>query len=108
MNAAIVAIGSELLGPYRLDTNSLYLTDQLNRLGISVTLKTVVGDKERDISDAILNALKVAEVVITTGGLGPTADDLTRESVARLLGRRVLRDDHLAELIERRFRARGI
>lgn len=108
MHAEIIAVGSELLGPQRLDTNSLYLTDQLNHLGIDVHQKTVVGDDERQIAAAVESAMNRSEVVIVTGGLGPTADDLTREAVAGLLHRRLFRDDKLAEALERRFRNRGL
>ncbi len=108
MRAEIIAVGSELLGPHRLDTNSLFLTDHLNRLGIEVTQKTVVGDDEAQIAGAAGGALERAEVVVITGGLGPTADDLTRESVARLLGRRLTRDDRIVEALDRRFRNRGL
>ena len=107
MNAEIIAVGSELLGPHRLDTNSLFITSQLNRLGIEVRQKTVVGDDEAQIAAAMGAALERAEIVVVMGGLGPTADDLTRESVVRLLGRRLFRDARVAEVIENRFRARG-
>ena len=107
MNAEIIAVGSELLGPHRLDTNSLFITNQLNRLGIEVRQKTVVGDDEAQIAAAMGAALDRAEIVVVMGGLGPTADDLTRESVARLLGRPLFRDARVAEVIENRFRARG-
>ena len=107
MNAEIIAIGSELLGPHRLDTNSLFVTSQLNHLGIEVRQKTVVGDDEAQIAAAVGAALERAQVVVVMGGIGPTADDLTRESVARALGRRLFRDARVAELIEGRFRARG-
>ena len=107
MNAEIIAVGSELLGPHRLDTNSLFVTSQLNCLGIEVQGKTVVGDDEAQIASAVSAALESAEVVVVMGGLGPTADDLTREGVARLLGRRLFRDARVAEVIENRFRARG-
>ena len=107
MNAEIIAVGSELLGPHRLDTNSLFITNQLNRLGIEVRQKTVVGDDEAQIAAAMGAALERAEIVVVMGGLGPTADDLTRESVARLLGRRLSRDARVAEVIENRFRVRG-
>ena len=107
MNAEIIAVGSELLGPHRLDTNSLFITNQLNRLGIEVQQKTVVGDDEAQIAAAMGAALERAEIVVVMGGLGPTADDLTRESVVRLLGRRLFRDARVAEVIENRFRARG-
>ena len=107
MNAEIIAVGSELLGPHRLDTNSLFVTNQLNRLGIEVQQKTVVGDDEAQIAAAVGAALERADVVVVMGGLGPTADDLTRESVALVLGRRLFRDSRVAEVIEHRFRARG-
>ncbi len=107
MNAEIIAVGSELLGPHRLDTNSLFITNQLNRLGIEVRQKTVVGDDEAQIAAAMGAALERAEIVVVMGGLGPTADDLTRESVVRLLGRRLSRDARVAEVIEKRFRTRG-
>ena len=108
MNAEIIAVGSELLGPHRLDTNSLFLTEQLNGMGIEVRQKTVVGDDEAQIAAAMGAALERGEVVVVMGGLGPTADDLTRESVSRLLGRRLFRDGRIAEAIERRFGARGL
>jgi nicotinamide-nucleotide amidase len=83
----IIAIGSELLLGGRLDTNSLFLTDALAALGIEVRWKTVVGDDVTDIMDAIRTAARRADLVVTTGGLGPTEDDLTREAVARVTGR---------------------
>ena len=85
--AEIIAIGSELLLGGRLDTNSLFLTDELAARGIEVRWKTVVGDDEADIMDAIRTAARRATFVITTGGLGPTGDDLTREAVARVTHR---------------------
>src|SRR3972149_9061377 len=82
MTAEIIAIGSELLTPFHQDTNSLYLTDQLERLGIAVVQKTVVGDQPDRLRQAFADALKHADLVIGMGGLGPTADDRTREAVA--------------------------
>lgn len=108
MTAEIIAVGSELLGVQRLDTNSLFLTEQLRRLGISLRRKVVIGDFEADIAAAIGEALNRADVVIVSGGLGPTADDLTREGAARALGRRLARDDRILESIQRRFRDRGL
>ncbi len=108
MHAEIIAVGSELLGPHRLDTNSLFLTDELNRLGIEVRQKTVVGDDQEHIAAAVRDALARATVVVVMGGLGPTADDLTRESLASVLRRRLSRDERIAEKIEQRFRARGL
>ncbi len=105
MKAEIIAVGSELLTPDRLDTNSLYLTEELNKLGIEVLRKTVVGDDPQHLSDAFAGALKRVELVISCGGLGPTADDLTRETVADLLGRKLQRDDRIVQAIETRFRS---
>ena len=79
MNAEIIAVGSELLTHQRVDTNSLYLTDQLNALGIEVVTKCVIGDQLDRLADAIRRAVARSEVVILSGGLGPTEDDLTRD-----------------------------
>ncbi len=105
MKAEIIAVGSELLTPDRLDTNSLFLTEELNKLGIEVVRKTVVGDRREDLSDAFAKALERVELIISCGGLGPTADDLTRETVAELLGRKLQRDDRIVHAIEARFRS---
>lgn len=107
MKIEILAVGSELLTPDFQDTNSLDLTRRLHDLGFSVSRKTIVGDHRQDLSRALLNALSFAELILVTGGLGPTGDDLTREAVADALGRRlVFREDILAG-IEERFRLRG-
>ena len=92
MNAEIIAVGSELLTPYRIDTNSLFLTAELNRLGVRVMRKTVVGDNREELREALEHALSHAELVVCSGGLGPTVDDLTRETVAELLGRKLQRN----------------
>ncbi len=105
MKAEIIAVGSELLTPDRLDTNSLFLTEELNKLGIEVVRKTVVGDTQKDLRDAFASALERVELVISCGGLGPTADDLTRETVAEMLGRKLQRDDRIVQAIEARFRS---
>lgn len=84
--ANIIAIGTELLTPYRTDTNSLYLTARLNELGIDVTAKTIVGDTPGDLERAMAEALQHVDIVMTSGGLGPTADDLTREAASVVLG----------------------
>jgi nicotinamide-nucleotide amidase len=86
VNAEIIAIGSELLTPFRQDTNSLYLTRRLNELGVEVIWKSVVGDDRAHLTEAVRQALVRAEIVITMGGLGPTEDDLTRECVAEAMG----------------------
>ena len=105
MKAEIIAVGSELLTPDRLDTNSLFLTEELNKLGIEVVRKTIVGDNRNDLSSAFKEALERVELVISCGGLGPTEDDLTRETVADLLGRKLLRDDRIVHAMEARFRS---
>ncbi len=106
MFAEIVAIGTELLGPYRQDTNSLFLTDRLNALGVEVRHKDVVGDRAGDLVDVARLALRRCEIVIFMGGLGPTEDDLTRECVAEALSVDLKRNsDWIAELY-RRFAAR--
>lgn len=105
--AEIIAIGSELLTPYRTDTNSLWLTEQLNNLGIEVKLKSVIGDERDRLVDYIRGALQRADVIIATGGLGPTEDDLTREAVAEVLGRRLIRDPQILERLRRRFETYG-
>ena len=107
MKAEIIAVGSELLTPDRLDTNSLFLTEQLNRLGIEVVRKLIVGDQHNQIRDAFCEALGRVELVISIGGLGPTGDDLTRETVAELLGRKLQRNDAVLRSIETRFRRLG-
>jgi nicotinamide-nucleotide amidase len=107
MKAEIIAVGSELLTPDRVDTNSLFLTAQLNRLGIEVTRKTVVGDELHDLRDAFGSAMERVGLVIASGGLGPTEDDRTREAVADLLGRKLQRDPAVISKIEARFRQLG-
>ena len=108
LTAEIIAIGSELLAPDRTDTNSLWLTEQLNRLGIEVKLKTIVGDDDARLEEAIKDATRRSKVVITTGGLGPTEDDITRKITARALGRRLLLDESVLEEIKQRFKGFGV
>ena len=105
MKAEIIAVGSELLTPDRIDTNSLFLTEELNKLGIEVLRKTIVGDNRELLAEAFRDALNRVPVVIASGGLGPTEDDLTRETVAELLGRRLQRNDDVVHAIEARFRS---
>jgi len=95
MNAEIIAVGSELLTPWRQDTNSLYVTERLNQLGVNVTFKTIVGDRPKHLVDAVRNALRRADVIVLMGGLGPTEDDLTREAVAEALKVSIKRDPEL-------------
>jgi len=105
MKAEIIAVGSELLTPDRLDTNSLFLTEELNKLGVEVVRKSVVGDNRDDLLAAFRESLNRVELVIGCGGLGPTEDDLTRETVAELLGRKLVRDPAILQAIEARFRS---
>ena len=107
LTAEIIAIGSELLAPDRTDTNSLWLTEKLNRLGIEVKLKTIVGDDDARLEEAIKDAVRRSKVVITTGGLGPTEDDITRKITARALGRRLLLDEVVLAEIRQRFQSFG-
>jgi nicotinamide-nucleotide amidase len=106
-DAEIIAVGSELLTPQRLDTNSLYLTDQLNALGVEVVRKTIVGDERERLTDTILGAMARSQVIILTGGLGPTEDDLTRDAVASALGRSLVFHQEICDKIEERIRRFG-
>ncbi len=103
MTAEIIAIGSELLTPFFQDTNSLYLTEKLNDLGVDVVFKTVVGDNREHLTSAAKIALARADILIFMGGLGPTEDDLTRECVAAALGREIHRDPELITQLYTRF-----
>jgi nicotinamide-nucleotide amidase len=107
MKAEIIAVGSELLTPDRVDTNSLFLTAELNKLGIEVTRKGVVGDRREDIRDAFALSMARADVVIASGGLGPTEDDLTRDVAAELLGRKLESNPDVLLAIQERFRRIG-
>src|SRR6058998_3272905 len=108
LTAEIIAIGSELLAPNRSDTNSLWLREKLNRLGIDVKLKMIVGDDDARLEELIKDAVKRSRVVITTGGLGPTEDDITRKVVARALGRRLALDESVLAEIRNRFQTFGM
>ena len=107
MHAEIIAVGSELLTPFRMDTNSLYLTEQLNLLGVDVIFKSIVGDDLRRLVAAAQHALFRSDILIFSGGLGPTEDDLTREAVAEALGVGVQRDPEVLARLEERFASRG-
>jgi len=107
VKAEIIAIGSELLTPFRQDTNSLYLTEKLNQLGVEVVIKTIVGDSRDRLVSVAQHALFRSDLVIFMGGLGPTEDDLTREAVAEALGLQLHRDPELLQKLGERFAARG-
>ena len=107
MRAEIIAVGSELLTPYRLDTNSLFLTDELNHLGIRVVHKTIVGDAPDEMRSSFRHAIESADVIVSSGGLGPTDDDRTRQTVADLLGRKLHTDEGVLQHIQERLRRYG-
>ena len=106
MIAEIIAAGSEMLTPYRQDTNSLYLTSRLNELGVQVAFKTIVGDNLEHLTGAAKAAIARADIVVFSGGLGPTEDDLTREAVGEALGLRLRRDNDILAEMYKRFAAR--
>ena len=107
MTAEIIAVGSELLTPDRVDTNSLYLTSKLNDLGVEVTQKTVIGDDRARAAAAVRASIERAGIVVLTGGLGPTEDDVTRDAVAAALGRGLEYRDEIWQGIRERFLRRG-
>ena len=107
LSTEIIAVGSELLTPERTDTNSLWLTEKLIEIGIEVKLKTIVGDDEARLEETIRDALKRSDIVITTGGLGPTEDDVTRQVSARAAGRELVYHDELEAELRERFRRWG-
>ena len=106
--AHILAVGSELLTPTRVDTNSLHITERLNAVGIAVTAKHIVGDDRDLIAAELRESLSRADVVIVTGGLGPTDDDLTRDAAAMVFDRDLDEDATIVEHIRQRFAARGL
>jgi nicotinamide-nucleotide amidase len=108
VNAEIIAVGSELLTPHRQDTNSLYLTEKLNELGVEVRFKSIVGDSREDLTATAKFAMRRCDIIIFTGGLGPTEDDLTREAVADALGLKLERDPAIIATLEQRFAKRGM
>src|ERR1700761_644313 len=104
MNAEIIAVGSEMLTHKRVDTNSLFLTEQLNNLGVEVTAKHVIGDDLERLAGTIRRGGGAAQFGILSGGLGPTEDDLTRDALAVALDRRLVFNAAINEGIEQRFR----
>jgi nicotinamide-nucleotide amidase len=108
MNACIVAVGSEMLTPFRVDTNSLLITERLNRIGFDVRLKAVVADDITELASVVESALGWADLLVITGGLGPTEDDITREAVARVLNLPLDVDEAIVSRIRERFARRGM
>ena len=106
--AEVIAVGSELLGTTRTDTNSLYLSGRLSAIGIDMRIKSVVGDDRGDLETIFRQAITRADVVVLTGGLGPTDDDLTRESVAAVLDIPMHEDEGIVTKIRARFERRGL
>ncbi len=102
--AEIIAIGSELLTPQRVDTNSLLITEQLNMLGVEVTSKHVIGDDRERLANAIRTILTRTNIVVLCGGLGPTEDDVTRDAVAAALGRKLVLSLEQESILIQRFR----
>jgi nicotinamide-nucleotide amidase len=107
VNAEIIAVGSEMLTPHRQDTNSLFLTEKLNDLGVEVRFKAIVGDDRENLVAAAKLAMRRSDIIIFSGGLGPTEDDLTREAVAEALGLTLVRDEQILARLEERFAKRG-
>jgi len=108
MHACIIAVGSELLTPFRVDTNSLAITERLNTIGYAVRLKTIVGDTVDELAQVVSSALVWADLIVLTGGLGPTEDDVTRDAVARVLQVPLEEDGAVVERIRARFVRRGM
>jgi len=107
MKACILAVGSEMLTPFRVDTNSLFITERLNTIGYDVRLKAVVADEVGELADVVRAALHWAELIVITGGLGPTEDDITRDAVARVLNVPMEVDERIVDRIRERFARRN-
>jgi len=108
MNCEILAVGSEMLTPFRQDTNSLYLTERMNALGVVLLAKGIIGDNRNLAAAAIRHALSRADIVLLTGGLGPTMDDVTREAAAQALGVDLVRDPDILAALYKRYAERRI
>ncbi len=107
MRAEIIATGTELLTGGSLDTNSLFLSEELMLVGLETVFKTAVGDDEQDMEDAITRALGRVDAVIITGGLGPTEDDITRKVVAKIMKKRLVLNEDALAAIHARLASRG-
>ena len=108
VSAGIIAVGSELLTPSKLDTNSLFITEQLNLLGIDVNAKAIVGDDRRALEHVLRSWLERSDLVVLSGGLGPTDDDVTREVVASVLNRSLAEDEDITSRLRARFASRNL
>src|SRR5947208_16625675 len=107
MHACIIAVGSEMLTPFRIDTNSLFVTEHLNTIGIDVRMKAVVGDDVAELTALLRGALEWAAVIVVTGGLGPAEDDITRDCVGGVVNVSVSENDAVLWRISARFYKRG-
>ena len=108
MKACIIAIGSELLTPFRVDTNSLAITERLNAIGYYIRFKEVLGDDVEELAKVLVTALGTVDLIVTTGGLGPTEDDITRDAIAKALSLPLDMHDAIAERLKARFAERGL
>jgi nicotinamide-nucleotide amidase len=108
VKACIIAVGSELLTPLRVDTNSLHVTERLNAVGYDVRFKAVAADDAAEIARLLEYALAAVDLIVCTGGLGPTEDDLTRDALARVFGLPLEVDETIADSIRERFARRGL
>ena len=108
MKATLIAVGSEMLTPFRLDTNSLVVTERLNAIGYDIRLKTVVGDDLDELAGVFRAAIGSVDLIVCTGGLGPTEDDLTRDALARVIEVPLDLDEEILEGISSRFARRGL
>src|SRR5689334_10501348 len=104
--AAVVTVGNELLYGETVDTNAAWLARSLAAVGLPVVRKLTVGDVAADIQHAVRSAMDAADLVVVSGGLGPTSDDLTKPAVAEMLGRRLEIHQDLLERLEAFFRSR--
>jgi nicotinamide-nucleotide amidase len=108
LRACIIAVGSEMLTPFRIDTNSLVVTDRLNAIGYDVRLKAVVGDHAGELAQVFESSLTWADAVVVIGGLGPTDDDITRGAIAQVLQAPLDVHEHVVDRIRERFTRRGM
>jgi len=108
MRACILAVGSEMLTPFRVDTNSLTITERLNAIGYDVRLKAIAADHVDELARVVEGALEWADLIVITGGLGPTEDDITRDAVARVLNAPLAVDEAIVDGIRERFARRGM
>src|SRR5216684_7551731 len=103
MKVCIIAVGSEMLTPFRVDTNSLAITERLNAIGGDVRMKAVIGDDVEELARVLAGAIESVELIVCTGGLGPTEDDITRDAIARVLHAPLDVDEAVVERIRQRF-----